>query len=77
LPNGASVSYGSYTVPCCKSCDSLMGEKIEEPTLARGVVDTYMQSRQLAGDNHLIVVDSLDEANALLGMNAPNFEVIG
>jgi len=49
---------------------------VQSRTLACGVVDTYMQSRRLTGDNHLVVVDSLDEANALLGMNAPSFEVI-
>ena len=49
---------------------------VQSRTLACGVVDTYMQSRRLAGDNHLVVVNSLDEANALLGLNAPNFEVI-
>jgi hypothetical protein len=31
LPNGRAVRYGSYTVPCCAECNSLMGKEIEEP----------------------------------------------
>ena len=31
LPNGNTVNYGSYTVPCCKTCNSRMGEEIEKP----------------------------------------------
>ena len=31
LPNGARLSYGQYTLPCCVECNSLMGEKIETP----------------------------------------------
>jgi hypothetical protein len=31
LPNGNSVRYDRYTVPCCLSCNSLMGTKIETP----------------------------------------------
>jgi hypothetical protein len=50
---------------------------VQSQTLACSIVETFVQSRRLAGDNHLVVVNSLDEANALLGLNAPNFEVIG
>ncbi len=31
LPNGASVRYDRYTIPCCKDCNSLMGEVVETP----------------------------------------------
>ena len=31
LPNDATVRYDQYTVPCCKECNSLMGEVIERP----------------------------------------------
>ena len=41
------------------------------------VVETFAQSQRLAGDNFLTVVDSIEEAHALLGLNAPNFEAIG
>jgi len=57
----------------------LRGQRVmvQSQTLACGVVETFVQSQRLAGDNHLVVVTSLDEANALLGLNAPNFEVVG
>jgi hypothetical protein len=42
-----------------------------------GVIDSFVQSQRLAGDNLLAVAASLDEAHALLGLNAPNFEIIG
>jgi hypothetical protein len=31
LPNGATIRYDGYTVPCCEACNSLMGRVIEEP----------------------------------------------
>ncbi len=31
LPNGTTIRYGSYTVPCCKDCNSLMGSVVETP----------------------------------------------
>lgn len=31
LPNGQSHRYGTYTMPCCASCNSLLGELIENP----------------------------------------------
>jgi hypothetical protein len=31
LPNGTSVRYDRYTVPCCEACNTLMGRVIEEP----------------------------------------------
>jgi hypothetical protein len=50
---------------------------VQSQTLACSLVETFVHSQRLAGDNHLVVVNSLDEANVLLGLNAPNFEVIG
>jgi hypothetical protein len=50
---------------------------VQSRTLACSLVETFVQSQRLAGDNLLAVVDSLDEAHALLGLNAPHFEVIG
>jgi hypothetical protein len=50
---------------------------VKSRTIACGLVETFVQSQRLAGDNLLAVVDSLDEAHALLGLNAPHFEVIG
>lgn len=31
LPNGTTIRYDRYTVPCCIDCNSLMGRIIEEP----------------------------------------------
>src|SRR5262249_34980965 len=31
LPNEARFTYGSYTVPCCKPCNSRMSEVFERP----------------------------------------------
>ena len=30
LPNGETVKYGRFKVPCCQNCNSLMGHRIEE-----------------------------------------------
>ena len=30
LPNGGTVKYGRFKVPCCQDCNSLMGRQIEE-----------------------------------------------
>jgi hypothetical protein len=34
LPNGSAIRYDRYTVPCCATCNSLMGRMIEEPVRA-------------------------------------------
>ena len=49
LPNRATLSYGSYTVPCCASCNSRMSAEIETPIsqlVARGfeAVRKYVES---------------------------------
>ena len=31
LPNGSKIKYGSYKVPCCKECNSELGETYELP----------------------------------------------
>lgn len=31
LPNGSSIKYGVYTVPCCKRCNSQLSEVYENP----------------------------------------------
>ena len=57
----------------------LRGQRVmvQSQTLACSLVETFVQSQRLAGDNHLTVVDSIDEAHALLRLNGPLFEVIG
>jgi hypothetical protein len=31
LPNGRSLMYGRYTVPCCEDCNRALGRVVEEP----------------------------------------------
>jgi hypothetical protein len=31
LPNGTAIRYGQYTVPCCKDCNTKLGEVYEKP----------------------------------------------
>ena len=31
LPNGAQQHYGTYVMPCCAECNSLLGDRIETP----------------------------------------------
>lgn len=31
LPNGVSLRYDKYTVPCCKECNSFLGNTFEDP----------------------------------------------
>jgi hypothetical protein len=50
---------------------------VKSQTLTCSVLDTFVQSQRLTGNNQLMVVHSLDEAHDLLGLNAPNFKVIG
>jgi hypothetical protein len=50
---------------------------VQSQATACSLVEAFVQSHRLAGDNRLTVVDSLDEAHALLGLNVPFFEVIG
>ena len=49
---------------------------VRSQTITCNVVEAFAQSQRLAGDNLLAIVDSLDEASALLGLSAPRFEVI-
>lgn len=31
LPNQTHINYGKYTVPCCRECNSELGDKVEKP----------------------------------------------
>ena len=50
---------------------------VQSQAVSCNVVEAFVQSQKLAGDNLLVVVDSVDEAYALLDLDSPNFEVIG
>jgi hypothetical protein len=41
------------------------------------VVEAFVQSQKLAGENRLVVVDSVDEAYVLLDLEEPKFEAVG
>jgi hypothetical protein len=45
-------------------------------TLACSLVDSFVQGQRRAGHHQLTIVGSLEEAHALLGFNAPQFEAI-
>src|SRR4029453_3458500 len=47
---------------------------VQSQTLACSLMETFVHSQRLAGDNLLVVVNSLDEANALLGLKTRNFD---
>jgi hypothetical protein len=56
----------------------LRGQRVIVQSQAAGcsLVDTFATSQQQAGNTGLSIVNSLDEAHALLGMDAPRFEGI-
>ena len=48
LPNGNEHRYGTYVVPCCEACNSLMSERIEIPVsrlLSQGSEAVYAHLR--------------------------------
>jgi hypothetical protein len=55
LPNGTLIRYDQYTIPCCKACNSRLGEEIEEPV-----------SRIIRGGFKSVRKHLEEEGNALL-----------
>jgi len=49
LPNGTSLRYDRYTVPCCEACNTLIGRMIEEPIrqIVEGGFDSVRHTRTL------------------------------
>jgi hypothetical protein len=45
LPNGTTVRYDRYTVPCCTPCNTLMGRVIEQPM--REIIDAGLMRSKL------------------------------
>lgn len=45
LPNGMSIKYGAYKVPCCVDCNRELSEKLEVPVskLLKGGYDALQQ----------------------------------
>jgi hypothetical protein len=46
LPNRRETTYGGYTLPCCRDCNSLMAETFETPL--SGLLENYLRARTLA-----------------------------
>lgn len=50
---------------------------VQSRAVSCNAMEAFVQSQKLAGDNLLVVVDSVDEAYDLLDLDSPNFEVVG
>jgi hypothetical protein len=50
---------------------------VQSRAISCNVVEAFVQSQKLVGDNRIAVVDSVEEAYALLDLDSPNFEVVG
>lgn len=53
LPNGVKVKYGTYKIPCCQDCNSILGEVYETPisTAICGGFDTLITYIEEGGAN--------------------------
>ena len=54
LPNGKLFRYDRYTIPCCKECNSLLGEKIEDK-VSDAFSKDYKYLQNFLNDNYHIV----------------------
>ena len=53
LPNGRTHQYGTYTIPCCQSCNSVLSKELETPL------------SKVIGDGHAAVADYLEKEGPL------------
>jgi hypothetical protein len=75
----------AFAVPQTKAAErgnrpSIMrGQRVMVQARSTGcsLMETFAQGQRQVGDNHLAVVNSIDEAHALLGLDTPHFEDIG
>jgi hypothetical protein len=75
----------AFAVPQTKAAERgnrpaiMRGQRVMVPSRAAAcsLVEIFVQSQRQTGDNHMTVVGSVDEAHALLGLDAPKFEDIG
>ena len=75
----AAIAVPQTTAAARGSCPAIVrGPRVmvQSRTIRCDVMETFLQSQRLAGGSLLTVVASLDEAHAILGLNAPNFELI-
>jgi len=54
LPNEKKFRYGKYKIPCCKSCNSLLGNNIEKK-IAEGFDGDYYDALNFFNDNKEII----------------------
>jgi hypothetical protein len=47
---------------------------VQSQTIGCSLIETFTQGQRQVGDGDLAVVNSVDEAHAVLGMDAPHFE---
>jgi len=74
----------AFAVPQTKAAERgnrralLRGQRVIVPSqvTACGLMEVFVQGQSQAGDSHLAVAESIDEAHALLGLDAPRFEDI-
>jgi hypothetical protein len=75
----------AFAVPQTKAAERgnrpafMRGQRVIVPSRAAAcsLVDTFVQGQRQTGDNQITVARSVDEAHALLGLDAPKFEDIG
>lgn len=51
LPNGNTYRYDRYKIPCCQECNSMLGEKVEQPvsSLLKGGIEDVSKHLQEKG----------------------------
>lgn len=54
LPNGKEFCYGKYKIPCCKACNSLLGDNIEKK-IAEGFNGEFDEARKFFNENKKLV----------------------
>lgn len=54
LPNGKEIKYGKYKTPCCKSCNSLLGNEIEKK-ISEGFKGDYNESINFFNKNKKLI----------------------
>lgn len=57
LPNGTTIRYDKYTIPCCVTCNRKLGKELEVPVskLLSGGYQSYLEHAQDVGEWRLFV----------------------
>lgn len=54
LPNGKTFRYSKYKVPCCKSCNSMLGNNLEQ-VISKGFEGSHEDSERFLNENRSLV----------------------